>query len=437
MARMQHLTRRGQTWYAIKEVPRPLRDVVGKRRLLKSLQTHSLDEARRKIHSVIAEWEADWQQVRNEKRTLIRSVVAQALSDRRKLERSPEAVALREHLVEHAFELKDLYGPDVADRYYAIAIDGDVPVSEGRDRWLAEVRNDHTAQTVSQHEVAFRVLLDWTSDGQTVRALTRRKAGEFVERCLIPSGRATKTIKRYCSSLSSCWTWMISRGLATENPWTGLNIGLRSRNRIQRREGRQGLPDDKLIALLSMPPEGKYGDVLYDLVRMELCTGCRLDELCSLTTDDVWTDDDGLWFHIGKGKTEAATRDVPVHEWVAPIFLRRIEKPGLLFPNLVPGGRDDKLSAYVTKAYRTFRNNAGVRGRYEDFHALRSTFTEAMEGAGVPVSTVKLLVGHRRDDITFGRYSRGKRVDLRKAMDQLSYSPKVIELIQKPLPGSL
>ena len=68
----------------------------------------------------------------------------------------------------------------------------------------------------------------------------------------------------------------------------------------------------------------------------------------------------------------------------------------------------------------------------QDFHALRRTFTEMMEGAGVPVPTIQLLIGHSRR-ATMGVtaiYSHGERVDLRRAISKLRYSRNVMRLIQ-------
>jgi hypothetical protein len=52
-----------------------------------------------------------------------------------------------------------------------------------------------------------------------------------------------------------------------------------------------------------------------------------------------------------------------------------------------------------------------------------------MEGQGVPESTVKLLVGHARQSMTFGHYSKGQRVELREAIERLDYGAEVMEAI--------
>ena len=56
-----------------------------------------------------------------------------------------------------------------------------------------------------------------------------------------------------------------------------------------------------------------------------------------------------------------------------------------------------------------------------------------MEGAGVSEPTVKLLIGHARTSLTFGHYSKGERVELRAAIDNLRYGDAVMEeLSRKP-----
>jgi integrase len=112
-------------------------------------------------------------------------------------------------------------------------------------------------------------------------------------------------------------------------------------------------------------------------------------------------------------------------------------KTAYLFNDLTAGGPDEKRMWYVSKAFRRYREKVGVAERWKDFHALRNTFTEAMEGAEVLESTVKLLIGHKRDSMTYGHYSKGARVDLRNAIDRLTYSVDVMELIRQRPASSL
>jgi integrase len=78
-----------------------------------------------------------------------------------------------------------------------------------------------------------------------------------------------------------------------------------------------------------------------------------------------------------------------------------------------------------------------VKERGQDFHALRHTFTNMMEGAGVPVPTIQLLIGHSRKQTmgTTAIYSQGDRVNLRTVINRLRYPPRVMRLIQAAGPS--
>ena len=67
-----------------------------------------------------------------------------------------------------------------------------------------------------------------------------------------------------------------------------------------------------------------------------------------------------------------------------------------MFEGLVPGGPDRKRSWNVAKAFGRYTTMLGLGEDRQVFHALRNTFTEAMEAAEVPESTTKLIIGHKR-----------------------------------------
>ncbi|MBV1904674.1 MAG: hypothetical protein KUG75_01245 [Pseudomonadales bacterium] len=56
------------------------------------------------------------------------------------------------------------------------------------------------------------------------------------------------------------------------------------------------------------------------------------------------------------------------------------------------------------------------------FHALRNTFASALETAGVPESTSKLIIGHERESMTYGHFSHGVPIGvLTEAVESVSY----------------
>jgi integrase len=76
----------------------------------------------------------------------------------------------------------------------------------------------------------------------------------------------------------------------------------------------------------------------------------------------------------------------------------------------------------------------GVGERGQDFHTLRHTFTDMMEGARVPIHTIQLLIRHSRK-ATMGVtaiYAHGERVNRRKAISRLRYPIAVMRLLRTP-----
>ena len=84
------------------------------------------------------------------------------------------------------------------------------PLGELPAQWLDEIKGEIAEQTRSQHGAALKAFLTWAGEQVGVEEITRRKAGEYLSQCLLPSGKARKTIKRQLSSLSSFWRWLKS-----------------------------------------------------------------------------------------------------------------------------------------------------------------------------------------------------------------------------------
>ncbi len=300
---------------------------------------------------------------------------------------------------------------------------------------MAEQAGQVTGQTISQHRTVVDDFIKWAGgDGVLIEDVKRKYAGEYVGHLLTPtSGLKRPTAKRYVSSLSSFWRWLEARGLAELNPWLMQGVGKKSKRGDEPTNGRGQWSDDALIKVLSGRHSARYTDTLHDLVKLALATGARLDELCSLKIADVCKRDDGWWITVTKGKTKAAQRDVPVHDSAVHVLTRRLKRvKTFLFDGLVPGGPDNKRSWNVSKAFGHYTHTLELGEERQVFHSLRNTFIEAMEGAEVPISTTSLIVGHARQSMTYGHYSKGQRVQLREAINKLHYADKVMRFIRAP-----
>jgi integrase len=444
LATTDFLKLRHSTWYVRVQIPRHLWAAAGGRReYVKSLKTSDLHDANRRKHGFVQEFKRRIAALERQRTDPHGALYVKALEFRDAYESAKQTGELMdlggpEEEPAHAFLLSEIndqathllrtIGPDVAKRFHRLATGTGTLPQDVLEAWLSE-QNHITEHTRVQHRAAVRAFNAWAGDALTVEETTRRKAGEYVSSLLAPArGFSRKTAQRHVSSLSSFWTWLVARGQAVENPWRGHGI---ARKATRGQAPQRGQWDDAaLLKLLAGEMTPLYTEALHDLVRLALICGARLDELCSLRTKDAHKRDDGWWITIRQGKTQAAVRDVPIHESAAHVLERRRDSAdGFVFPGLIPGGPDKKRSWNASKAFTRYTRKLGLSGAGRVFHSLRNTFIEAMEAAAVPESTVKLIVGHKRASLTYGHYSRGQRVNLREAISALQYPKEIMDLI--------
>ncbi|MGO3928791.1 tyrosine-type recombinase/integrase [Rhodopseudomonas pseudopalustris] len=447
MADTRYLQKKDNTWRVVVEIPKPLRAAAkGKPRFIKSLGTDSLAEANRLKHIHVAEFKrrikmlerglADPRAAAIEAAIAFREAFASA--DNEYLahgdQESVAADELLQAVHQDAEAILNSQGADAEQLFRSIALGKATLIRDHYPKWLTVCSG--TLQTKAQHGAAIERYLTWAGQYTSIQTTDRRKASEYIQH-LRDAGLSPKTIQRHLSTLSTLWRWLISSGLtdpaSRDNPWREHGVSRKSK-RGRRGSPRKGLSDEQLIKLLNgRYRTPRYASVIADLTRLALLHGARLDELCSLKKTDICKRDDGYWFSISEGKTDAAVRQVPVHDLALPILERRLKGDDeYLFPGLVPGGPDKKRSWNVSKAYGRFRRqeDVGVAARFDDFHALRKTFVEMMEGLEVPESTVKLIIGHdRAGEITYGVYSTGQRLNLRKVIEKVAYGAEVMRAI--------
>jgi integrase len=435
-----YLEKKHNKWLVSVEIPKNLRKAAGKARFKASLKTDSLAVANRVKHTYVAAFKQKIEEIRLGIGNPKAAVIVEAQEWRTILraastwpEDNPQGASEREILEAAIDQRADELDEPLRAVFRSNAIAKGVLLKDHYETWADEA--DVAGQTKSQHRSAVKRYLEWAGDTATIEQSNRLKAGAYVSHLLAFSGLSRRTIKRHLSSLSQLWGWFDSKGLGRttgtlENVWLKHKLGKKPKTKI-----RTGLSDEQLLKLLNgRSTSEKYGAILHDLLRLGLLTGARLDELCALKKTDVQKREDGYWISITSGKTEAAVRDVPLHNLAAPIIERRLKGDDLyVFTGLQAGGPDEKRAWYVTKAYGRFRKQegVGVSGPWEDFHALRHTFTDMMEGLEIPESTVQLIIGHARASMTYGLYSKGRRLELRKVIDQISYSARVMDAIDR------
>ena len=208
--------------------------------------------------------------------------------------------------LDEAKEVLEEHGQEKAERFMRVVKGEATFIRDVYPPWLDETRPKPKQRDA--HSKVMRDFIEWAGQGITVEETDRKKAGAYISNLMSARALAPKTVERYRSSLSTLWTWLEEKGMTDlNNPWAK-HRSIRPTVQTKRRP----LSDEQLASLLSgCYDTPTYRQVLADLLRLGMVTGCRLEELCVLKKADVLKRKDGYWLVIRAGKTDAAAREVP------------------------------------------------------------------------------------------------------------------------------
>jgi integrase len=139
------------------------------------------------------------------------------------------------------------------------------------------------------------------------------------------------------------------------------------------------------------------------LVNLGLYTGCRIGELCGLTSNDVYQEGDLMALYIRKGKTAAAERTVPLPKVIHPLINKRLKQ--------IVNGDSSLLSMETKKASNLF-SRYKIENISSDkslcFHSFRVHASTAYIRTDVKESTASFIIGHSGDSktMTYGYYAK-------------------------------
>lgn len=208
-----------------------------------------------------------------------------------------------------------------------------------------------------------------------------------------PEGLSAQTVAKNVNLLKHLWLWAIESGhlgKKAQNPWE-FRKGLR-RSTSHREQVRQDYQPDEFSKLLKATNRGtKEGD----LIRLAIATGCRADELASISSDQVRKDGSG--FHLIDGKTKNARRFIPVVGDARALLKARVTAHGAtgrLFPEWPIRPASGKAAAASQWFTRFRRKELGKEtdGRLA-LHSTRHTWRTVARRARVDEATLNDLGG--------------------------------------------
>lgn len=428
----KYLVKRRQGWYVVVRVPPSLRDAVGRAHITRSLKTRDVAEARRLRWSVVEPIKHYLESLRAKRvngtdntdmveraKALRREVALGILSE-------DDAATQMEAWTDQWIDAKGgnpdaISVTDAAPVRLANAIAAGQPIrllSDALEDHLRELAKTARKQTVSARQSRVEAFRAWAGGDIELKRVTKQRAGQYVTEVLARSSKAPKTLKDTISDLSAFFAWCETRGLTDRNPFYRMSGTIKHTTRGEKKTAkREEWKPEELKALLSGL---ERDDPLWPLVVIGLYTGMRLNEIAETETKDVHAH----YIHVPKGKTESSVRDVPLHPLIRSLVakLKKASKDGYLIPGLKRGGEDGKRGHYASKRFTRVRRALGLERPGVVFHSLRKNFATALANAGVPENIAQQIVGHKKQSMTFGLYSRGvDRKVLLKEVAKVTY----------------
>jgi integrase len=302
--------------------------------------------------------------------------------------------------------------------------------SEALERYLATELDGTSKETITDYRRKAKIFIDKIGD-LPLSKITDHVAVEFLDDYLLRERKVSpRTRNGYAMLFSAIYKCAIRRKKASSNPFDGQRIKAATVHY-------EPFTDQELAALFAdakfeiAPAKHKTGTALPWASLISAFTGCRLEEVAQLRAADI-KQADNIWYfefcHDGSGKTEAATRVVPLHRALIDAGLLRyrdaLPAGSMLFPGLKSRkSKGSKLGPKLTDAFNWWRKKLGIVRPGVNFHSFRHTVGDRLRKAGVPEDDRAALLGHEDERITsrvYGHDGPGLR-RLQATVDKINY----------------
>lgn len=282
-----------------------------------------------------------------------------------------------------------------------------ITLNEALSLWVQQYQRSKTKDTVSKIKRAASDFLNYLSliDIQLAE-ISKRQVHDYINQ--MQKSYAKTTVQGHISRLRSIWNYCDRIGEVTGvSPFEGHVYA--GGNSVQKKQP-FSLSDMAWIKANVATDD----PIKRLLVELGVFTGCRISELCSIRCKDVIVDGDITAIFIEQGKTNAATRIIPLTSQL-----------GNQVRNLAANRENEALLLEVeTKDMSRWFSRIKTEYLSTDstkcFHSFRVMFSTAMQQAGVNELKAAAILGHKRGNtMTYGYYSRGYDLkQLKEAYDQ-------------------
>ncbi len=209
---------------------------------------------------------------------------------------------------------------------------------------------------------------------------------EFVIR-LQESGIAVSTVNFYIRSLNSFLSWLFENEMTPEH--------LRIKPLKEPEKTLKTFSDEQLRVLLSWRPKTFYEQRLHTMIVLAIDTGARIDEILTLTKENVMIED-LLIRVVGKGNKE---RYIPISVECRKVLVKFMDKhPHKLVFATMAG---NKLQYWNTLRYfKSHCKRLKITGVRASWHTLRHGYALNHVREGGDVFSLQRILGHSDLSVT-------------------------------------
>ena len=247
---------------------------------------------------------------------------------------------------------------------------------------------------------------------------------------------ADKTVNLHLEFYSGVFNYAIDKNKIDRNPVRSLKFS----DKRNQQELNDPFPKEDLVKLFHSKEYRKdsfHHGWNFWLPILLLYTGARLEELCQLYIDEIKVVDDIWVFDIDETRPDQSVkahekRYIPLHPFITDElnfieYAHRLsDQNGRLFPELKPIGKRQRYGhGPSSNWFRPYRIRCGVVAppRKKTIHSLRHNVSSCLMEQDVQEFVIAMLLGHKHDQITTGRYGKKfePRMLLEKAVLKLDY----------------
>ena len=399
-----------RTYHVNLDIPKDVRaSFAGKPRFTKSLRTDSLSLAERRKWEWIDHWKGLIQAARMGDPLVAEARAALAMADD------------DDHRELIKYELEDVAYDNVTQTVDQKIVSA-VRVASGDWVKLAEVVPRWTKHMLEINEVRPKTLDDFTSVvNNFLKSFTylHEVQTDQVSEWLLKQGLSISTMKKKITALRG---FLVIAGAPKHllDDVISENKLPKSQRRTKSIDKRKHFEDIDLHKILAAVDD--KDQILTDLIKLGMFTGCRIEELCSLKLEHVTN----TVLQIRDAKTDSGDRDVPIHAELRQLVTRLIDDgtDGYLLSGLTFNKYGDRSNA-IGKRFGRLKTKLGFDGRFV-FHSLRKSFITKLERAEVAPASIARVVGHEigsQYSLALSVYSAGlSEEQMNEIVNKVSYS---------------